>query len=369
MTTANALDASTARAEALACLVETFEACGIENPKQEASIALCAASGVSPIALIVAPHEPPGRRPRGSGNSRRGGRPASPFRGSSKGVNSGASRSRFRRRFSIPGPKPKRSSRRASGCSRTDARSHCVSSTSASAQARSCAPCSANSLMRAGSASTFRPAPRMWRAAISRLAASPSGPRFGSATGREASRGRLTSSWPIRPIFRGADLPGLPREVREFDPRVALDGGIDGLDAYRRIMPESRPLLSGGGWLAVEIGAGQAARACSQSRNAAALSTLRPTRTSPVSIASWRLERHRSTWDRDPERGAATMASSSDEHAPRGELTVRLIAMPRDTNANGDIFGGWVISQMDQAGGIRAAETLRDASSRSPSTR
>jgi acyl-CoA thioesterase YciA len=51
-----------------------------------------------------------------------------------------------------------------------------------------------------------------------------------------------------------------------------------------------------------------------------------------------------------------TMASSSDEHAPRGELTVRLIAMPSDTNANGDIFGGWVISQMDQAGGIRAAE-------------
>jgi acyl-CoA thioesterase YciA len=49
------------------------------------------------------------------------------------------------------------------------------------------------------------------------------------------------------------------------------------------------------------------------------------------------------------------MASSSDEH-PRGELTVRVIAMPRDTNINGDIFGGWVISQMDQAGGIHAAE-------------
>ena len=44
---------------------------------------------------------------------------------------------------------------------------------------------------------------------------------------------------------------------------------------------------------------------------------------------------------------------------PRGELTVRLIAMPRDTNANGDIFGGWVLSQMDQAGGIAAAERAR----------
>ena len=48
--------------------------------------------------------------------------------------------------------------------------------------------------------------------------------------------------------------------------------------------------------------------------------------------------------------------SASASNEPRGELTVRLIAMPRDTNSNGDIFGGWVISQMDQAGGIRAAE-------------
>ncbi len=44
---------------------------------------------------------------------------------------------------------------------------------------------------------------------------------------------------------------------------------------------------------------------------------------------------------------------------PRGELTVRTIAMPADTNANGDIFGGWVLSQMDQAGGIAAVERAR----------
>jgi acyl-CoA thioesterase YciA len=42
--------------------------------------------------------------------------------------------------------------------------------------------------------------------------------------------------------------------------------------------------------------------------------------------------------------------------APRGEMTVRTIAMPADTNANGDIFGGWVMSRMDQAGGIAAVE-------------
>ena len=52
-------------------------------------------------------------------------------------------------------------------------------------------------------------------------------------------------------------------------------------------------------------------------------------------------------------------ASGDEENEPRGELTVRTIAMPADTNANGDIFGGWVLSQMDQAGGIAGVERAR----------
>lgn len=44
----------------------------------------------------------------------------------------------------------------------------------------------------------------------------------------------------------------------------------------------------------------------------------------------------------------------SDE--PHGELTIRTIAMPADTNANGDIFGGWIMSQMDSAGGMAAVQ-------------
>jgi acyl-CoA thioesterase YciA len=44
---------------------------------------------------------------------------------------------------------------------------------------------------------------------------------------------------------------------------------------------------------------------------------------------------------------------------PRGELTVQITAMPADTNPSGDIFGGWVLSRMDQAGGIAAAERAR----------
>jgi acyl-CoA thioesterase YciA len=49
-------------------------------------------------------------------------------------------------------------------------------------------------------------------------------------------------------------------------------------------------------------------------------------------------------------------APTSTLEEPRGDLTVRQIAMPADTNANGDIFGGWVLSQMDQAGGIAGVE-------------
>lgn len=45
--------------------------------------------------------------------------------------------------------------------------------------------------------------------------------------------------------------------------------------------------------------------------------------------------------------------------APRGELSLRTLAMPADTNQNGDIFGGWLLSQMDIAGGIYVGKSLR----------
>jgi len=52
----------------------------------------------------------------------------------------------------------------------------------------------------------------------------------------------------------------------------------------------------------------------------------------------------------------AREARRTESPEPRGVLTVRVSAMPADTNANGDIFGGWVLSRMDQAGGIAAVE-------------
>ena len=44
---------------------------------------------------------------------------------------------------------------------------------------------------------------------------------------------------------------------------------------------------------------------------------------------------------------------------PRGTLTIRTLAMPADANPSGDIFGGWVLSQMDIAAGICAVERAR----------
>jgi acyl-CoA thioesterase YciA len=47
---------------------------------------------------------------------------------------------------------------------------------------------------------------------------------------------------------------------------------------------------------------------------------------------------------------------------PTGELALQTLAMPRDTNANGDIFGGWLVSQMDLAAGIATKQVTRGRS-------
>jgi release factor glutamine methyltransferase len=59
------------------------------------------------------------------------------------------------------------------------------------------------------------------------------------------------------PYIRSADIEGLAAEVRNHDPLAALDGGADGLDAYRALIPEAARLLAPGGFLVVEAGQGQ----------------------------------------------------------------------------------------------------------------
>ena len=45
---------------------------------------------------------------------------------------------------------------------------------------------------------------------------------------------------------------------------------------------------------------------------------------------------------------------------PKGELTLRTLAMPANTNASGDIFGGWIMSLMDLAGGMKRQQAPRE---------
>ena len=44
---------------------------------------------------------------------------------------------------------------------------------------------------------------------------------------------------------------------------------------------------------------------------------------------------------------------------PTGQLTVRIVAMPADTNSSGDIFGGWIMAQMDLSAGVAGRERAR----------
>jgi release factor glutamine methyltransferase len=59
-------------------------------------------------------------------------------------------------------------------------------------------------------------------------------------------------------VVRG-EIVRLAPEVRDHDPRLALDGGEDGLEAYRAILPASRDMLAPGGLIALEVGEGQLA--------------------------------------------------------------------------------------------------------------
>ncbi len=65
----------------------------------------------------------------------------------------------------------------------------------------------------------------------------------------------LVSNPPYIPL---TEEPGLPREVREHEPRTALFAGPEGLDAYRRLIAEAPRVLRLGGWIAFELGYRQA---------------------------------------------------------------------------------------------------------------
>lgn len=62
------------------------------------------------------------------------------------------------------------------------------------------------------------------------------------------------------PYVPSAEIPKLAHEIRDFEPRVALDGGADGLDSYRRLAALAPGALRPGGFLVLEMGAGERPR-------------------------------------------------------------------------------------------------------------
>ncbi len=61
------------------------------------------------------------------------------------------------------------------------------------------------------------------------------------------------------PYVASGSIDSLDREVRDHEPRIALDGGADGLDVYRRLIPQAWVRLVEGGWFVMEIGFDQGA--------------------------------------------------------------------------------------------------------------
>ncbi|MZP30755.1 peptide chain release factor N(5)-glutamine methyltransferase [Heliobacterium undosum] len=68
---------------------------------------------------------------------------------------------------------------------------------------------------------------------------------------------RLNAVLSNPPYIPAGDIPSLQREVAGFEPKLALDGGEDGLDCYRRLIPQAGLVLEPGGFVALEIGYNQ----------------------------------------------------------------------------------------------------------------
>jgi len=253
-----ALEASTARFDALTSLEQAFRAGGIENPAREARLSLCAASGVSPVALIVDLRQPLGlaaSKVREVAARRAAGEPLSRIVG--------------RREFwglslaitpHVLDPRPDTETVVEAALSILSGRRDAplrILDLGVGSGAILCALLVEFGAARGVGVDISVDAANLAQANLKACGLSPrSEIQVRDWTRNLDGPFDLIVSNP--PYIPTADLPGLPREVRDFDPSVALDGGSDGLAAYRRILPEARRLLAAGGRLLVELGAGQA---------------------------------------------------------------------------------------------------------------
>jgi release factor glutamine methyltransferase len=254
---ARIFSALTARSEALAGLTDLFQRSGIDDAKREARKALYAACGVSPIALILEPDKPLGsalgrveefarRRATGEPLSRIVG--AREFWGLSLAISP-----------EVLDPRPETEtivevSVRVFRERRED--TLCILDLGVGSGALLCAL-----LSEFTNAEGFGVdiSPAAANVALNNIESC-------GLTGRAEIRvgdwargleGRFDLIVSNPPYIASKDFPSLSCEVRNFDPRLALDGGSKGLEAYKRILPECQRLLSVDGWLLLEIGAGK----------------------------------------------------------------------------------------------------------------
>ena len=259
MTDRLTLEASTARSDALATLKEAFEVRGIENPAREARLSLCAASGVSQVALIVEPREPLGSaasRVREVAARRAAGEPLSRILGRREfwGLSLAIS-------WQVLDPRPETETIVEAALSiLSDRRDEPlrILDLGVGSGALLCALLTEFAKARGVGVDISADAIEVALGNLDACGLSERTEiRVGDWTnGLEGPFDLIVANPPYIPT---SDLPRLPREVRDFDPWLALNGGIDGLAAYRRILPGSRSLLASGGWLLAEFGAEQAA--------------------------------------------------------------------------------------------------------------
>jgi release factor glutamine methyltransferase len=256
---ADAFRTSTTLTEALARLTDSFRRCAVEDPAREARLTLVAACDFSPVAMIAEPGRPLGASARKLANfaaRRADGEPLSRIVGSREfwGMSLTISPD-------VLDPRPETETIVELAVAlfrdrRTDALR--ILDLGVGSGALLCALLAEFANGRGLGVDVSASAADMARRNIEACGlAQRAAIRVTDWTTNLVGPFDLIVSNP--PYVRTADITGLSREVRDFDPWLALDGGSDGLDAYRTIVPASARLLAAEGWLLVEIGAGQAA--------------------------------------------------------------------------------------------------------------
>jgi release factor glutamine methyltransferase len=250
--------AGTTRAEALKHLAEEFRRAGLDDPVREARLALCAAASLAPAALIAAPEAPLGAaaaRLEDFAMRRVSGEPLSKIAGRREFWGLALTISR-----EVLDPRPETETIVEAACAlfadrRLDQLR--VLDLGVGSGALLCALLHEFSNARGLGVDVSAAAAEIARCNVAACGfAGRAEIRVGSWADGVAGPFDLIVSNP--PYIPTADIEGLSTEVRDFDPPLALDGGIDGLAAYRIILPAAARLIAPDGWLLVEAGLAQA---------------------------------------------------------------------------------------------------------------